>query len=286
MLTSSPQNLPLEELKREVMRLLSYTKGKLKSLKKAEEKLAQADKYRLWAETLQANLRFVPRGKEKVRLYHPVEGEVEVPLDVRLDGVRNMERYYKEWKRLRRGAKKVAAQLEHTEEEVKRIEEWLRWIESGKWVEEAADAVRRFLAKPQDKRRERKRKLRCFISSDGFRIYVGRNAKENDWLTLFFAAPNDLFLHTSGYAGSHVIIRTKGRDIPERTIYEAALLAVYYSKARGKDAEVGVARIADVRKPRRAKEGLVYVRKWRTVRVGVDHKTLNKLLAQLEETKE
>jgi len=282
MLTSSPQDIPLEVLKKELMRLLAYTEGKMKALRRAQEDVARAEEFRLFAETLQANLKSVPRGKERVKLRHPVAGEVEVVLDVRKDAVANMEHFWRQYKRLHRGAEKVAEKLERTREELEDIKEWIRRVEEGEWVEEAAAAVRRFLSSPKEKKRQRKR-LRRFVSSDGLTIYVGRNARENDWLTLFFAAPEDLFLHVSGVAGSHVIIRTGGKEVPEQTLYEAALLAAHYSKARGKPAEVTVARVADVRKPRYAKDGLVYVRKWRTIRVGVDEATLARLLAQLEE---
>jgi len=282
MVTEGRQNMALEELRRELLRLQNYTEGKLRSLNRARDNVRRAEECRLFAETLQANLSSVPRGVEKVRLHHPVAGDVVVPLDMRLDAVGNMEHYWREFKRLRRGAQKVEENILKTEQELQKIEEWLRRVEAGEWVEEAATAVRRFLNTPKEKKKQ-KRRLRRFVSSDGFSIYVGRNAKENDWLTLFFASPKDLFLHAHGYSGSHVIVRTGGKEVPQQTLYEAALLAAHYSKARGKPAAVTLARVADVRKPGFAKDGLVLVRKWRTIRVGVDEKTLLRLLAQLEE---
>ena len=282
MVTQGRQNIALDELRRELLRLRDYTEGKLRSLNRAMENVRRADEYRLFAEALQANLSSVPRGVAEVRLTHPVAGDVVVPLDKRLDAVGNMERYWRQFRRLRRGAKKVEEQIARTEQELQKIEEWLQRVEAGEWVEEAAGAVRRFLTTPKEKKQQRKR-LRRFVSSDGFAIYVGRNAKENDWLTLFFASAEDLFLHAHGCSGSHVIVKTGGKEVPQQTLYEAALLAAHYSKARGRPAAVTIAKVADVRKPPSAKDGLVLVRKWHTIRVGVDEKTLQRLLAQLEE---
>jgi predicted ribosome quality control (RQC) complex YloA/Tae2 family protein len=77
--------------------------------------------------------------------------------------------------------------------------------------------------------------FRRFFSSDGFPIWVGRNSRENDLLTLKFATPEDLWLHAQGVPGSHVLIlnRNRSESIPERTLEEAAAIAAYYSKGRG-----------------------------------------------------
>ncbi|MBV9774037.1 MAG: DUF814 domain-containing protein [Gemmatimonadetes bacterium] len=106
---------------------------------------------------------------------------------------------------------------------------------------------------------------------DGFEILVGKGAKENDQLTFRVAAPQDLWLHASGYAGSHVVIRNPERlaDVPREVLECAAQLAAYHSKARearGK-IDVHVCRAADVRKPRGFPPGKVELRRWDSVKV-------------------
>ena len=72
-----------------------------------------------------------------------------------------------------------------------------------------------------------------FVSSDGFRILVGRNNIQNDMLTLKMSRSRDLWLHTKNIPGSHTIIRTEGKsEVPDQTILEAARIAAYYSKGR------------------------------------------------------
>jgi predicted ribosome quality control (RQC) complex YloA/Tae2 family protein len=107
---------------------------------------------------------------------------------------------------------------------------------------------------------------------EGFEILVGRAAKDNDRLTFGEAGPQDLWLHASGYAGSHVVIRNPGGDreaVPRDVIERAAQLAAYHSKARearGK-IEVHLCRVSDVRKPRGLPPGKVEIRRWEAVKV-------------------
>lgn len=106
---------------------------------------------------------------------------------------------------------------------------------------------------------------------DGFEILVGKGARQNDRLTFREAAPHDLWLHASGYAGSHVVVRNPDRlaELPRDVVECAAQLAVHHSKARdarGK-IEVHVCRAADVRKPRGAPPGQVVLRGYDSVRV-------------------
>ena len=97
-----------------------------------------------------------------------------------------------------------------------------------------------------------------YRSSDGFDIYVGKNNLQNDRLTFRFAEGNDIFMHAKKIPGSHVIIRTEGREVPDRTYEEGGALAAYYSagRAQGK-VEVDYVVKKEVKKPAGAKPGYV-----------------------------
>ena len=71
-----------------------------------------------------------------------------------------------------------------------------------------------------------------YLSSDGFHIYVGKNNFQNDELTFKFANGNDWWFHAKGIPGSHVVVKTEGKELPDRTFEEAGRLAAYYSKGR------------------------------------------------------
>ena len=100
-----------------------------------------------------------------------------------------------------------------------------------------------------------------YMTSDGYTVFCGRNNKQNDKLTLRDAFKEDIWMHTQGYAGSHVIIVTNGKtldELPDRTVEEAAMIAAYNSKAR--DAAlvpVDYTQVRNVKKPTGAKPGMV-----------------------------
>ena len=87
-----------------------------------------------------------------------------------------------------------------------------------------------FIKNKQQKKRKTTSKPFHYISSDGFDIYVGKNNYQNDELTFKFAKNDDWWFHAKQMAGSHVILKSEGKEIPDKTFEEAAALAAYYSK--------------------------------------------------------
>lgn len=110
---------------------------------------------------------------------------------------------------------------------------------------------------------------RRYLSSDGFEILVGRTSKDNDHLTFKVAKPNDLWLHAGDYGGSHVVVRNSTRkEVPHRTLIEAAQLAAWFSQAK-KDPKVDVhyTERKFVSKPKGAKPGLVRLQRFKNITV-------------------
>ncbi len=110
--------------------------------------------------------------------------------------------------------------------------------------------------------------VRRYLSSDGYEILVGRAAHDNDHLTFRVARPHDLWLHAADYPGSHVIVRnpTRDKEVPHRTVIEAAQLAAHFSQAR-RDAKVDVHYTSRkfLSKPKGAVPGLVRMSSFRTI---------------------
>ncbi len=111
------------------------------------------------------------------------------------------------------------------------------------------------------------------VECEGFLVLVGKGDEENDRLTFGVAEPRDLWLHVSGPAGSHVVVRNPGNlaldQVPAAVVQRAAELAAWHSKARGArgKVEVHICRVADVRKPRGFAPGQVLLKRWEAVRV-------------------
>ena len=97
-----------------------------------------------------------------------------------------------------------------------------------------------------------------YVSSDGYHMYVGKNNIQNEELTFNFAVGNDWWFHAKGCPGSHVIVKTNGDELPDRTFEEAGKLAAYYSKNRGNDkVEIDYIEKKHVKKPKGGKPGFV-----------------------------
>ena len=111
------------------------------------------------------------------------------------------------------------------------------------------------------------------VECEGFEILVGKGDEANDRLTFGVAEPRDFWLHVSGPAGSHVILRNPGNlrldELPRAVVERAAELAAWHSKARGArgKVEVHLCRVADVRKPRGFAPGQVLLKRWDAVKV-------------------
>ena len=125
--------------------------------------------------------------------------------------------------------------------------------------------------------------FRTFPCERGARILVGRSAKDNDALTFQRARGNDLWLHARGVQGSHVIVPEPGDSPDERTLLDAALLAAWFSSARGEElTEVSWTRRKHVRKPRGGAPGAVHYSQEKTIRLRHDPARLALLLEREE----
>ena len=110
----------------------------------------------------------------------------------------------------------------------------------------------------QNRSQKSKSKPFHYISSDGFHIYVGKNNYQNDELTFKVANGGDWWFHAKKITGSHVVLITEGKEVPDRAFEEAAALAAYYSKGREQDkVEIDYLKRKDVKKPGGAKPGFV-----------------------------
>jgi hypothetical protein len=127
----------------------------------------------------------------------------------------------------------------------------------------------------------RKLHPRRYRSVDGLEIWVGRSDEANDLLSTRLARGRDLFFHLDGAPGSHVVLRTEGReDPPAESVLDACELAVHFSKQKKAGrADVHVVPIKNVKKPKGAKRGLVYVSGGKSVHLRREPERLERLLA-------
>lgn len=266
---------------------------KLAVQRKELEECAAREDFRVCGELLSANLYRMERGMNELVAEDYVNGGTRrIPLDIRLTPAQNAQKYFAEYKKLDTAEKMLTKLIEQGEKELLYMDsvfDAASRVGSGAGSDAALSEIRRELtetgylkaAKNDGKNREKPLPPLKFRSSDGFEILVGRNNYQNDRLTLKTAVGGDLWLHTQKIAGSHVIIRADGAEIPDRTIEEAAVLAATCSKGRnGTKIPVDYTRVRFVKKPNGAKPGMVIFTNNRTVLVDPDEALYERILVK------
>lgn len=248
------------------------------NIERCEKKLAlyadalnsgeQMEKCRLYGELLTANLHSLKSGTDTAAVdnYYadPVE-RIAIPLDRQLTPGENAQRYYKKYQKLKAARDMAIVQREQTLNELNYLEGQLDNLTKCTAENELSELIEELKDQgyiKRDKGGRKKMKLAAskpmhFVSSTGADIYVGKNNRQNDELTLRFASPNDIWMHTKNIPGSHVIVKgASEQDTAAMT--EAALLAAYYSRARGSEnVAVDYTPRKYVKKPAGAKPGMV-----------------------------
>ena len=200
------------------------------------------DKYRIYGELLTAYSYQIKEGDCTFVTEDYNSGkEVTIPLDPTLSPTDNAQRYFTRYQKLKRTYEALTTQIHETETEKAHLESILMSLDLA---ESEADLVpiRAELVesgylrrKSTDKKTKVTSRPYHYRSSDGFDLYVGKNNYQNDELTFKLANSKDLWFHAKKMPGSHVILRTGGKEVPDRAYEEAAALAAFYS--RGKQSE-------------------------------------------------
>jgi predicted ribosome quality control (RQC) complex YloA/Tae2 family protein len=233
----------------------------LKSIKNRET-------LKIFGELLTANIYAVEKGQTTfttTNFYSENAEEITIPIDPTLTPAENAQKYFKKYTKEKRTFTALQEQIAQNKEELLYLDSVMTTISSCVTEADIED-IREELTehgylKKKAKRKGQKQKVSKplhFISSDGFDIFVGKNNKQNDGLTLKTAENLDLWFHTKDIPGSHVIIKTGGGTPPNQTLTEAAILAAFYSKAKDSSlVPVDYVIRKHVKKPNGAKPGMV-----------------------------
>ena len=270
-----------------------YERAVRKQAARQEELAAsgKSEKLRLYGELLSANLYLAEKGMKSITVpnWYDEGKEVTIPLDLRFSPSQNAQNFFKNYKKKQTAARMLVDLLAEGEKEIAYLETVLYEVETASG-EAALNEIRAELKsqgylkyyKQRDKRQKPADFLR-FTSSDGFEILVGRNNAQNDKLTLHTARGKDLWFHVQKAPGSHVVVMSRGEDIPDTTKQEAAELAVVYSSTfkAGAAAKVAVdtTEVKNIWKANGAKPGMVLYEVYTTVYVTPREKLPDELKA-------
>ena len=254
-----------------------------------EELLACADRdvLKMKGDLISANIYRLQKGDSNVDLenfYSEGMEVVSIKMNPRLTPSQNAQQYYSEYRKAATAEKKLAELIITGEQEVLYIDSVFDALTRSNSEDEVLElrlelAEQGYIKSSRLKSKPPKQQKPLeFLSSDGFTILVGRNNKQNDKLTLKIAEKTDIWLHTQNITGSHVVILAGDKDVPDRTIEEAAILAAYNSKGRNSSqVPVDYAYIKYVKKPAGAKPGMVIFTNNKTAYVTPDVDVVNKL---------
>ena len=269
---------------RMILEVLKKYENRLLSINSKLKECDEMDKYKLYGELITANLyRLTNSHSPSIQLenYYDNNNLITIPLDIKYSPNINAKRYFKKYSKLKNAFQIVSEQKIETEKELDYIESIVYELESSTCLEDVQTIFEEIsenvifkerLQKKQKKNKSSKKKKQQTFSPieyeiDNYKVYVGKNNKENDWLTLSFANKSDIWFHTKDIPGSHVILKTDNKTINDEILVKCAEIAAKHSKAKlSSNVPVDYCLVQFVKKPSGSKPGMV---------IFTNNKTLN-----------
>ncbi len=256
------------DLRKIVQTALERNVRKYELQKKQMEDSEKKDKYRLYGELLNTYGYSAKEGDKSITVNDYNTGnDITIPLDPILTPNQNAKKYFDRYTKLKRTQEALEEQMKEVSEAIEQLESIATSLDIAK-KEEDLTQIRQELSEsgyikshPPGKKGRREKitsKPFHYLSSDGFDIYVGKNNIQNDELTFKTANGSDWWFHAKKIPGSHVVLLTEGKEVPDRAFEEAAALAAFYSKGKIQEkVEIDYLKRKDVKKPAGAKPGFV-----------------------------
>lgn len=294
--TSKEQSEQFKQYRDTVLKLVLNHVGKIKEriitidLKIAD--CTNAEKYRLYGELITSNLYRIPdypQAEVTLENYYDNNNLITIPLDEKFSPSKNAKNFFQKYRKLQNTIAIVEKQKELSEAELSYLESIVYELEEVSSIEDidniyseicdnlifgkSANTVNNHVYNKQSKITNSKSSKQSNASNmpekrdiDGYTVYIGKNNKQNDYLTCRLAQNSDIWFHTKDIHGSHVVLKTdsylkftdKSTTVPDAVLYKCASIAAYYSKARmSQNVPVDYTLIKYVKKPNGAKPGMV-----------------------------
>lgn len=232
-----------------------------KQLKDTEKK----DKYRIYGELLNTyGYGVEPGAKSMTALNYYTNEDISIPLDPTLTPGENAKKYFDKYNKLKRTFEALSQLTLETKSEIEHLESISNALDIAQKEEDLVQIKEELIESGYIRRKGGSKKVKItsrpfhYVSSDGYDIYVGKNNYQNDELTFRFASGNDWWFHAKGMPGSHVVVKSRGDELPDSTFEDAARLAAHYSRGRGQEkVEIDYTEKRNVKKPGGGKPGFV-----------------------------
>lgn len=233
----------------------------LKQLRDTENR----EKYKVYGELIHVYGYNLEEGaKELEALNYYTNEMIKIPLDPQKTAAENAQKHFEKYNKQKRTFEALTELIKETKEEIEYLESISTALDIARNEDDLIQIKEELMETGYVKRKFTKKKVKInsqplhYISSDGYHMYVGKNNLQNEELTFHFANGNDWWFHAKGAPGSHVIVRTNGDELPDRTFEEAGRLAAFYSKnSKAEKVEIDYVEKKHVKKPNGAKPGFV-----------------------------
>lgn len=272
------------DLERWLNNEIAKLKTKMTKLEKEEKAAGKLDTFQLYGELLTANSYAIEKGQKEATVdnYYEQGTMITIPLDPQKTAIDNAQRYFSRYSKAKNALVMIAEQLDIAKDDIEYFEMVKQQVLQASpddiaEIREELSELGLMKARGKNKRQKvKKPKPEIYHSSTGIKISVGKNNKQNDYLTFKMASRHDIWLHTKDIPGSHVVIHSDTPD--ETTLDEAAILAAYFSKAReSSSVPVDYTEVKQVKKPNGAKPGFVIYFEQKTLFVTPDEDIVRKL---------
>lgn len=246
-----------------------------KTLNKESEELSQmeeAEKWKKFGELLKINFGKIKKGLKEVVVtdyYAEKTPQITIPLNEEWNAKRNMEYYFKLYRKAKSGKAKLLLHINTNEKKLNDTLNKIGFINECDEIEKLKKFYeKRKLTRQKETPKYKFRKFSIDVNGKIWEIFVGRSNKQNDELTTKFARPDDWFFHSRIYHGAHVIVRNqeKLKDLHPKIKNFAAGIAAYFSKAKhSTNVPVDFTKIRYVSKPRKSPPGFVMYKNQKTL---------------------
>lgn len=253
------------DLRRVVQTALERNRKKYDLQAKQLRDTENREKFKVYGELIHTyGYNLEPGAKKLEALNYYTNEMITIPLDSTKTPQENALKYFEKYNKQKRTFEALTSLIEETRDDISYLESVSNALDIALSEDDLTQIKEELIESGYIRRKFTKKKVKItskpfhYLSSDGYHIYVGKNNLQNEELTFHFASGNDWWFHAKGIPGSHVIVKTNGEELPDRTVEEAGKLAAYYSKNRGSEKiEIDYIEKKHVKKPKGGKPGFV-----------------------------
>lgn len=262
-----------------ILSMLSKYNKKLDSIHQKLEDCKNMNTYKLYGELITSNLYKINNNinceELKLENYYDSNNILTIPLDKKYSPSYNAKLYFKKYNKLKNTQSIVSVQKENIEREISYLETIVFSISEATTIEELNEIHQEIedniLGKKNKKTNANIKNENLNIiplKINDFTVYIGKNNKQNDYITFKLSDKNDIWFHVQNLHGSHVLLKTNNTLIPDNSdiIYKCAKLAALHSKASNeKKVAVDYTLIKNVKKTKASKPGFVIFNNYKTI---------------------